>query len=525
MDFLRQLYQQFVGIWRSLSLQQRIFVGFGSALAFAGLLLLTLWQTTPQYNVLFGNLQERDAGEVVTKLKELEVPYKLSDDGTTVMIPSNRVAETRLALAQEGLPRGGGVGYEIFDRTRLGITSFEQKVNLKRATEGELARTINQLNEVQWSRVQIVMPEERLFTEQQQEPSASVFLNLFPGRSLSRRQIQGIQHMVASSVEGLRPENITILDQHANPLAMPTETFASTAELSSSQFEMRSRVEKYFQDKLKSMFDRILGPRKSVISVSVDLDFDSIERTEEKYDPDGAVVRSEQRQRESTTSPSAQPEGVAGISANLPSVAPLTPASYVGSQRQSTSSITNFEISKTVEHIIKSPSSIKSISVAVVVDGTYQDTTAPDGTRTREYTARSEEEIDKYKRMVLAAVGNPTAGNIEVINVPLDTSAAEAEQEAAAAAAQTAQRRDLYLAIGKGVVTIAVLLFIFLLVRFVLRSILAAMPVRPASEKAGRRIDMLAKEESDATAEVKDMVDKRPEDVASLIKVWLKEEK
>jgi flagellar M-ring protein FliF len=474
--------------------------------------------------VLFANLQQRDAGEIVESLKEVGVPYKLSADGTTIMIPSNRVAETRLTLAQEGLPRGGGVGYEIFDRTRLGITSFEQKVNLKRATEGELARTINQLAEVQWSRVQIVMPEERLFTEQQREPTASVFLNMAHGRSLDRRQVQGILHLVASSVEGLKPESITILDQYANPLAMPTEAFLATADLSASQFELRSRVEKHFHDKLQSMFDRILGPGKSVVSVSVDLDFDSIERTEEKYDPDSAVVRSEQRQRESSASPSGQPEGVAGVSANLPTVAPLTPAAFGGPQRQSSSSITNYEISRTVEHIIKSPSSIKGISVAVVVDGVYQQVTAPDGTATREYAPRSEEEIEKYRRMVLVAMGNPAAKNVEVINVPLDTSAAEREREGAAAA-QVAQRRDLYFALAKGAATIAVLVFIFLLVRYVLRRILPALPARLPEERVGARIDMVTREEADATADVKDMVERRPEDVASLIKVWLKEEK
>ncbi|UCD58326.1 MAG: flagellar M-ring protein FliF [Candidatus Hydrogenedentota bacterium] len=524
MDFLRQLYEQFATIWRSLSLQQRVFLVLGFAIAFTGLISLTLWQTTPQYDVLFANLQQRDAAEVVEKLKAINVPYKLADSGATIMVPGNRVAETRLTLALEGLPRGGGVGYEIFDRTRLGITSFEQKVNLKRATEGELARTINQLAEVQWSRVQIAVPEERLFTEQRQEPTASVFLNVVPGRSLTRRQIQGIQHLVASSVEGLSPKSITILDQYANPLAMPTEPYIATAELSASQFELRSHVERHFHSKLQSMFDRVLGPGKSVISVSADLDFDSIERTEEKYDPDGAVVRSEQRQTESTTSPSGQPEGVAGVSANLPTVAPLTAVSFGGPQRRTSSSITNYEISKTVEHIIKSPSSIKSISVAVAVDGAYRQVTAPDGTTTKEYIPRSKEEIEKYKRMVLAAVGNPVARTVEVINVPLDTSVAEREREMAAAA-QAARQRALYLTLGKGAATVAVLVLIFLLVRFMLRQISAALPARLPEEEVGKRIDMLIRERPDAAADVREMVEKRPEDVASLVRTWLKEQR
>jgi len=520
MDFLRQLYTQLANIWKPLSLQQRILIGVGFAVALTGLLAISLWQTAPQYQVLFANLQYRDSAEVVDKLKSISVPYKLSDNGSTILIPQKRVAETRLALAQDGLPRGGGVGYEIFDRSRLGITSFEQKVNFKRATEGELARTINQLEEVQWSRVQIAMPEERLFTEQQQEPTASVFLNLALGRSLSRRQIRAVQHLVANSIEAMKPENITILDQHANPLAMPTMPNLGAAELSSTQFALRSHVESHFQRKIQGMFNRIVGPDKSVVSVSVDLDFDKIERTEEKFDPDGAVVRSEERQKESTTLPSGGPEGVAGISANLPSVAPLAAASIAGPQREASSTITNFEISKTIAHIIKSPSSIRGISVSVVVDGTYKLATDLEGETTREYVPRADDEIEKYRRMVLAAVGNPATRTVEVINVPLEATVAEWDR---LSVARAREQRDLYFAIGKGVITIIILVFIFLLVRYIIKRVLPGVMALPG-EKVGARVDVVAEEEKNIVAEVKEMADERPDDLADLIKVWVKEE-
>ncbi|MBI4831241.1 MAG: flagellar M-ring protein FliF, partial [Candidatus Lindowbacteria bacterium] len=387
-----------------------------------------------------------------------------------------------------------------------------------------------QLEEVEWSRVQIVTPEERLFTEEQREPTASVFLNLGRDRKLTRKQVQGIQHLVASSVEGLKPENIAIIDQYANSLTAPAEMYAASTELSASQFELRSRVEQYFHGKLQAMFDRIVGPGKSAISVSVDLDFDNIERTEEKYDPDGAVVRSEQRQRESTTSTSGAPEGVAGITSNLPTETPLATTSIGGQQRQASSSITNYEISKTIEHIIKSPSSIKGVSVAVVVDGTYKLAPAPDGKTTRQYVPRSDDEIQKYKRMVVAAVGNPTAGTVEVINVPLETTEAEYQ---AAAAAQMAERRNLYLIMAKAAATVAALVLLFLLVRYVLRRMFPPPAPRPGEKgeeaKVGARIEMVTKEpeekEADTAAELKDMAEKRPEDAATLMKIWLKEEK
>lgn len=521
MDFLRQLYEQLANIWKSLNPQQRILgvVIFSGALI--GLLWLSVWQTSPDYAVLFANLQPSDAGDVVEQLKATNVPYKITNGGATILVSDKRVAETRLTLAQEGIPRGGGVGYEIFDRSRLGITSFEQKVNLKRATEGELARTINQFDEVQWSRVQIVVPEHRLFTEQQRESTAAVFLNLMPGRTLGRNQVRAVQRLVANSVEGMKPQNVIILDQHANALTAAAGGGLDATELSGSQFELRSRVERHFQRKLLSMFDRIVGPNKSVVSVSVDLDFDKIERTEEKYDPDGAVVRSEERQKESTSTPAARAEGVAGISANLPTVAQPAPALIGGPQKQTSSSVTNYEISKTIARIIKSPSTIKGISVSIVVDGTYKVTEDEEGKTTREYIPRTDEEIEKYKRMVLAAVGNSTATVAEVINVPLDATIAEWDR---AAAAQARERRDLYYAIGKGALSVAILVSIFLMLRYVVKRALPERVIVTESERIGARIDQVISDEAETMAEVKEMAEDRPDDLAALIKVWIKEE-
>ena len=524
MDFLRRLYQQSLNIWKSLNLRQRIFVGVGFLVVLAAFLYLAFAETAPHYGVLYTNLQQTDAGAIIQKLKDAGISYKLSEDGKTVMVPADRVAETRLTLAQEGLPRGGGVGYEIFEKPRLGITSFEQKVNFKRATEGELARTINQLEEVEWSRVQIAMPEERLFTEQQQEPTASVFLELKPGRTLARKQIESVQRLVASAVERLKPDNVTIVDQYANPLSTPTETALAGTELSASQFDLRSRVEKYFHQKLQGMFDYILGPGKSVVSVSVDLDFDKIETTAEKYDPDSVAVRSEQRQRESSSMPTSQAEGVAGVSANLPSAAPLTQAAYAGPQKQSSSSITNYEVSKTIDHIIKSPSTIKGISVAAVVDGTYKEVTGPGGAVTKEYIPRSDEELEKYKRMVVAAVGAPVAKNVEVINVPLTTPVTEREM---AESERVKEKRNLYLMMAKGAAVIVALLVLFFIVRYILKRTLPsrARKAPPTGEAVPPRVDLVTREEADITIGVKKMVEERPEEVASLIKVWLKETK
>jgi flagellar M-ring protein FliF len=295
----------------------------------------------------------------------------------------------------------------------------------------------------------------------------------------------------------------------------------ATAELSTSQFELRSLVERHFQSKIQRMFDRIMGAGNSVVSVSVDLDFDSIERTEERYDPESAVVRSEERQRESTTSPSGQVEGVAGVSANLPAVTPLlSAATTAGPKREASSTITNYEISKTIEHIIKSPSSIKSVSVSAVVDGSYEQVTAPDGTVTKKYIPRTEDEIEKYRRMILAALGNPATRTAEVINVPLEAPPPEAEY---GVSVQERERWDFYVMLAKGLITIILLVLVFLVVRSLLRRALPAFPVY-TRERVGARVDMVAKEEVDPLEEVREILDERPEILASLIRTWVKEE-
>jgi flagellar M-ring protein FliF len=318
----------------------------------------------------------------------------------------------------------------------------------------------------------------------------------------------------------MKPQDVTILDQHANALTTPSGAGLASAELSGSQFELRSRVEKHFQRKLLSMFDRIVGPDKSVVSVSVDLDFDKIEKTEEIFDPDGAVVRSEERQKESTTAPAA-PEGVAGISANLPTLAQPATASIGGPQRQTSSTITNFEISKTIAHIVKSPSTMKGISVSVVVDGTYKTVTDAEGATTKEYVARTDDEMEKYKRMVLAAIGSSTTSVAEIINVPLDATTAEWDR---VAAAQAREARDLYYMIGRGVASVAILLAIFVMVRYIINRVAPERIIIAETAAVGARIDQLASEEAATVAEVKEMAEDRPDDLAALIKVWVKDE-
>ena len=370
------------------------------------LVMVLSWFNSVSYSRLYGNLDESEAGEIVSYLNDHKIPYQLNDGGRTIEVPSSDVYQLRISLASEGLPRSGSVGYSIFDNNNLGMTDFLQNLNFRRALEGELTRTIMQLSEVEAARVHIVMPKERLFKKDQQEATASVVLKLRSGGSLTPRQIKGISHLVASSVEGLKPEKITIVDYDGNLLSggQPADELAG---LSSSQLEVRKQVEQYLQSKAQSMLDNVLGTNKSVIRVTADLNFQQVERTSENYDPNTPSIRSEELTKSSTTANDKSGD---------------TDESKKDDANQTT--ITNYELNKTVEHIINAVGTVNRLSVAVMVDGVYE----PAGKGTEDaapvYHPRSQEELDRLAAIVRNAVGFDTTRDdqIEMYNIAFDRS-------------------------------------------------------------------------------------------------------
>ncbi|MCX8027937.1 MAG: flagellar basal-body MS-ring/collar protein FliF [Thermodesulfovibrionales bacterium] len=363
------------------------------ALSIAIIVTVTLWSQKEEYHVLFSNLTQEDAGSVMAKLKEMKVPYKV--DGNVIYVPQKRVYELRLELASMGLPQGGLIGFEIFDKTNFGITEFVQRLNYVRALQGELARTIKQLSEVESARVHIAMPEKSIFTEKEQKPSASIVLKLKPGRSLSQSQVGGIVHLVSSSVEGLSPQSITILDNLGNLLSKPHDTESIT---DGRLLEYQKFVDKTYEQKIQSMLEPIVGKGKAIVRVTTKLDLKKIETTEEKFDPDSATARTQQKTTEQTSG--ASTGGIPGVLSNQPGQ-PSTSAGVGGqvvSQKQTET--TNYEISRTLNRISQPGGELKSISVAVLVDGTYK----KDKDK-KVYTPRTEEEMKKFNEVVKAAIG------------------------------------------------------------------------------------------------------------------------
>ena len=288
------------------SINQRMIILVALAGSIAGLIAVALWTQQPDMQVLFTNLNPEDAAGIVDKLKETKVPYETTGGGATILVPSAQVHELRLQLATQGLPHGGGVGFEIFDRSSIGMSDFVQKLNYRRALQGELARTIAQMPEIERARVHLATPERRLFSNDENRARASVVVSLRNGQALAKTQVNGIVHLVSSSVEGLQVKDVTVVDGHGRLLSSAAGS-DDAAGLTGSQLEYQRTVEKDIETRIQTMLERIVGVNKAVVRVSSILDFRKVETTEEKYDPNSQVVRSEQRGQEKAT-------GVNGVS-------------------------------------------------------------------------------------------------------------------------------------------------------------------------------------------------------------------
>ncbi len=382
-------------------------------IAVASIVLLFSWSQQADYHLLYANLSEGDSGPIAQKLKELKIPYRVEAGG--ILVPSDKVYEVRLQLAAQGLPQGGGVGFELFDKTDFGTTDFVQKLNYRRAMQGELSRTIMSLSEVEQCRVHLAIPEKTLFNQNDNRPSASVLVKLRTGRTLAQNQVQGIVHMVSSSVEGLNPKDVTVVDARGDMLTRPSDDSASG--LSSSQLEYQRNVEKEIESRIIGILEPVVGKSKIRARVTANLDFTRSEKTEEKYDPDGQVVRSEQKQLEKTVA--AGSGGVPGVSSNIPGKAPAPQVAGSQNQSQKQHDTTNYEISKVTSHVVNPSGMLKRLSVAVLVDGVEA---AQKDSKEVKYTPRSEEDLKRYEELVRNAVGFTAdrGDEVKVINMQFE---------------------------------------------------------------------------------------------------------
>jgi flagellar M-ring protein FliF len=412
--------------WTGLGRPQQALLLLLAALLPVVLFVGSRWVTDGQYVPLFASLTTEEAAAIVGQLRSSKTPYRIAG-GDQILVPADQAAEIRLRAAVQGLPLGGGVGFEVFDRPSLGASDFTQRLNYQRALQGELARTIGQLREVARARVHLVVPQPSLFTERERPASASVFLKLVPGGQLGREQIRGIVHLVASSVEGLTPERITVVDTSGRVLSAGND--AAGDGLSPRRMETKAAVEEGIERRIQSLLDTTIGPGQAVVRVAAQLNFDQVERTEEKFDP-AAVARQRTRSVESSKGRSAAPiQAATGPDPVNPPEATTSTLTENEGRRQSET--TSYEISRTVARTLTTPGDIRRLTVSVILNTPTRLTESGNGKEVREPLPRSVEDLDKIRAVVMAAVGfNEGRGDqVTVVELPFDTSALDRERE------------------------------------------------------------------------------------------------
>lgn len=551
MELIQQLRDEILRIWDEMDRRQKTLVG---GLGVGSLLVLgffTMWASRPEYTTAYKGLSEQDAADIVDILENQDIPYQLTEGGTTIRIPARQVDRVRLEVARQGLPRGGSVGFELFDQGglgNLGMTQFSQRVNYQRALEGALARTISTLDAVEQARVHLVIPEKTLFTQNQTQPSASVMLSLRPGRSLSEDRIWGVSNLVASSVEGLQADNVTIVDTNGRVLATGTSEQEAASKsglrLSMAQMDAEQEVERNLEGRLQQMLDTALGLNKALVRVNADLEWDQVEMTSEQFEPtsggETGVIRSFRQNVESSGGITST-GGVPGVDANvLPIYQPVITGTQQGRLFRRDTTV-NYEVSKTVKRAIDAPGDIKRLSVAVLLDKNDDNLIA---------------QQPAIEEMVQAAVGYDSSRGD---TVTVDFVSFNDQITEQAKAMEEAQQRAQYMQLATvGAAVLGLLILLFFVRRMfqrleerVLTDLGPAQAPRleasqtelgdfepdtlePRAAEAGQLIDLLeGAEEPDVELDLEDIrrrkritstAQENPEAVARVIQRWLAEE-
>ncbi len=514
---LQDIKEQSLHFWHKLGKREKWIIG-GSAL----LLLLSLiawsvwWGGKPDYVPLFSKLDARDAGEIANKLKEMKIPYQIGDNGTALLVPSSEVYKVRLQLATEGLPRGGVQGFEIFDKTNLTTTESQSKVQYLTALQGELTRTIEQLSEVEKARVHIVLPEDSLYKKNEKPATASVLLKLRPNAQLDKNQMRGIVHLVASSVQGLKPENVTIVDTYGNILYDPAENPANplSPAYTLTQLDLQKKVQTDLQNSAQSLLQQVLGPNKAAVRVSVELNFDQRTVDSKVFEPvvdERGILRSSNETSETFKGRGSQlPGGVPGTTSNIPGY-PTTDRSE--SDYEKKEAVRNYEINERNERLTAAPGAIRRLTVAVLIDSNL-----------------TQVQQDGISKVVASAVGlNPGRGDvISVESMPFSTILSDAQQQEAEALRKAEQQKWMMAAAAIAALGAGIYLY-----RRRKKSQEAAMADMEAAF-AETQPSVVAKQEPEETEEMAEkrrrredierLAKQRPEEFAQLIKTWLSEE-
>jgi len=491
-----------------------------------------MWSQTPDYRVLYSNLSDRDGGAIINSLQQMNVPYKMAEGGGAILVASSHVYDVRLRLASQGLPKGSVVGFELMENQKLGTSQFLEQVNYQRALEGELTRSIQSLSAVQGARVHLAIPRPSVFTREQKNPSASVLVGLHPGRSLDKAQVNGIVHLLSSSVPDLSVKNVTVLDQNGNLLSSAAEGKES-AGLDPSQLEFLRQVEQSFIKRIENILSPITGTENVRAQVAAELDFSQTEQTAETFKPNPApaeaAIRSQQS-NENTAGAGQAAGGVPGALSNQPpgtAAAPVTapaataaaaaPAQPSGGGAHKESTV-NYELDKTIRHVKSSVGSIKRLSVAVVVN--HRKSTDKDGKVSTKPLTNAE--MAQISNLVKEAMGyrQDRGDTLNVVNASFST---VTEEVPAVPIWKDPATVSLVLAIAKNLLIAGIVFFVVFKVLRPLLKELSTPPPLPVAQEGGVEGSAMASGMGyeERLRSVKDMAKQEPKVVATVVKDWI----
>lgn len=522
-----------------------LFLGVGVALLIALITAAVMWGRTPDYKVLYSNLSDKDGGAILAQLSQMNIPYKHADGGGAILVPSDQVHDARLKLASQGLPKGSTVGFELLENQRFGATQFQEQVNFQRGLEGELAKSIQSLSSVQSARVHLALPKQSAFLREQQKPSASIILNLYPGRTLDRAQVAGIIHLVASSVPELAMKNVTALDQHGTMLSSAADANSGSG-LDPEKLNYIQQLEQSYIRRVTDLIEPIVGRNNVRAQITADIDFAVIEQNSETFKPNvgEASVRSSAL-NDSNAGAAANAQGVPGALSNQPPpkpTAPLQGASGAPAQQTPPAGsaapgkrelTTNYEIDKTIRMEKRPVGSIKRLSAAVVVNNNR--VVDKDGRVTMQ--PLSEADLAKITSLVREAIGfTQTRGDsLNVVNVPFNVD----EKIVSAELPLWKQPENISLAkeVGKGLtLVIGLLVLVFGLIRPALRSFANRASAIPAMGGAGNpalngpdavytpgspAAQITANNNAAQLLEVRALAKQNPATVANVVRTWV----
>lgn len=401
--------------YSELSIERKVVFALVILAVFAAIYFMAVYAATPKYSVLYSNLKSSSASSIINKLHSYSIPYKLAERGKTILVPKDKVYETRLKLASIGLPHQAGVGFSIFDKVQIGMTDFIQHLDYQRALQGELERTIDELTQVKYSRVMIVLPRQSIFISRKVPAKASVIVKLRSGMSLNKMQVNGIVHLVASAVEGLTTKNVTIIDTDGQILSIPTK---QTFDYTVNQLNYVRKIERNLEHKINSMLAPVVGTGNVNSKVYVKVDFSKKIESELTYNPNTTAIVSQEKSKSSATG-AIKPYGIPGPKSNLPPGKTPIPVAKP-SLHTASKETTNYDVSKKIEKISYPAGTIKRVYASVLINGTYKKVKSAAGKTTEAYVPRSSGEMSLFKSIVETAVGYSKTANDKVVvaNIP-----------------------------------------------------------------------------------------------------------